>query len=273
MARKQIDHAAAKAKKQKTMLVVMGVVLLGLGAIQGPKLWKQLNPPAAAPAAASAPPVASVPGSPASSTAPASPAAPAQAGTGPRAVLAGVTIVGAAAPRATEGQLRSFSLFEAKDPFVQQQSDVSAAPAATPAPAPSAGAPAGAGGDLSGGVTVAPAGSAPATPAQPALTNATIVINGSPQALSLRDTFPKSDPMFVLVSLKKGTARIGVAGGTFAGGKTIALKLDKQVTLVNDATGARYAVKLVYLGAAPEKIESFTAPAPSAAAAPTSVQK
>ena len=44
-------------------------------------------------------------------------------------------------------------------------------------------------------------------------------------------------------------------------GKAVSLALDKPVTLVNDATGARYVVKLVYLGTAPELVKSFTQPA------------
>ena len=53
-------------------------------------------------------------------------------------------------------------------------------------------------------------------------------------------------------------ARIGVAGGSFADGKTIPLPKGKKVTLVNDATGARYVLKLVYTGSTPEQTESFT---------------
>jgi hypothetical protein len=83
-------------------------------------------------------------------------------------------------------------------------------------------------------------------------------MNGQAHALMVKDAFPKADPLFVLVSLKAKIAKIGVAGGSFQSGKTIPLKLGKQVTLVNDATGARYVLKLVYAGVGPEKTESFT---------------
>ena len=43
-----------------------------------------------------------------------------------------------------------------------------------------------------------------------------------------------------------------------AGGGTVSLKLGKQVTLVDTATGARYVLKLLYLGAGPEQIETFS---------------
>ena len=42
---RQAQDAAAKAKKQKIMLVVFGVALLAVAVLQGPKLIKQLNPP------------------------------------------------------------------------------------------------------------------------------------------------------------------------------------------------------------------------------------
>lgn len=83
-------------------------------------------------------------------------------------------------------------------------------------------------------------------------------MNGAAYPLTVKAVFPKTDPLFVLVSLKPRVAKIGVAGGSFADGKTIALKLGTQVTLVNDATGARYSLKLVFTGSAPEQTESFT---------------
>ncbi len=74
--------------------------------------------------------------------------------------------------------------------------------------------------------------------------------------------FPKGAPLFVLVSLKKKLAKIGVAGGTFDDGQTVTLTVGKKMTLVDTATGVRYELKLVYTGSVPEQIESFsTAPA------------
>ena len=49
------DIAAAKARKQKIILAVAGVALIGLAVIQVPKLMKKSDSqPAAAPAAATA---------------------------------------------------------------------------------------------------------------------------------------------------------------------------------------------------------------------------
>ena len=240
--KKSHDAAAAKAKKQKLILAVAGVAMLGLAAIQGPKLMKQLNPPAAKP-------VAAVTSS--SATAPITAPATVKA-SGPRstAILAGVTVQGDGSPTADEGQLRSFSLFETKDPFVPQASDEPlVATVATAQPTLSGTQPAGAGGTAANPV-VAPPALAP--------TDATITMNGKAFALTVKEEFPKLDPLFVLRSLKPKAVKIAVAGGTFDGGKTIELKLGKQITLVNGATGARYVLKLVYTGAQPEQTESFT---------------
>lgn len=255
--KKRQDDAAAKAKKQKIILVVAGMAFLGLGAIQGPKLLKQLNPPAA-----EATPAATDPATTPAATSPApatgTPVVQSTPSPGPTAILAGVTITSGGAPAPADGQLRSFSLFDPKDPFVPQASDevpASAAAAAPPATAPDpAPAPSTAGGDGSNSV---PGGATP-VPTAPAPTDATITLNGKAYPLTVKGAFPKVEPLFVLVSVKAKVAKIGVAGGSFADGKTIDLKLGKKVMVVNDATGARYALRLVYTGVGPEPTESFT---------------
>ena len=129
---RQAQDAAAKAKKQKMMLVVFGVALLAVGVLQGPKLLKQLNPPAPEAAAV-------VDGS--TAVPPAATPVPGQTPTivqvqrsAPQrtAILAGVTLSSDSLPAADDDQLRSFSLFVVKDPFVQQSSEEDAS--ATPAP-------------------------------------------------------------------------------------------------------------------------------------------
>jgi hypothetical protein len=62
-----------------------------------------------------------------------------------------------------------------------------------------------------------------------------------------------------LVLVKPKTVKIGVAGGAFTGGKLLVVKMDKPITLVNTATGARYQVTLVYTGTGPEAVANFTA--------------
>ena len=244
--KKSQNDAAAKAKKQKLILGVLGVALLGLAVIQGPKLMKQIRPPAAV--ATPAAPAAGITPAPSTGTAVVVRTTP---GSGPKAVLAGVTIDGGVASEPAEGQLRSFSLFVLKDPFLPQASDEvpaeAAAPAPAPAPAPST---------SEGGANSGSSGSAPT--AAPPPTNVTITMNGHAYPLTVKGSFPKADPLFTLVSVKPKIAKIGVAGGSFENGKTIALRMSKQTVLVNDATGARYSLKLVYTGTEPEKTESFT---------------
>ncbi len=113
------DTAAAKAKKQKIILIVGGVLLLALAAFQGPKLMKHggsaaAPPPAAAPSATGTPVPAAVTAAPVKGS----------------AVVAGVALPRAAAVKVETSQLASFTLFEVKDPFVQQVGSESAADAA-----------------------------------------------------------------------------------------------------------------------------------------------
>ena len=87
---------------------------------------------------------------------------------------------------------------------------------------------------------------------------ATLTVNGVAQQLSVDDEFPKKQPLFVLVGLKPEAAKIAVAGGTFTDGQTVTVALGKNLTLVNTATGARYAIKLLYVGSEPEQVAGFT---------------
>jgi hypothetical protein len=258
------EAAAQRERRQKIFLAVGGVVFIALLAIQGPKLWKQLNgSDTAAPAATTESAASAEPASPADGV-----TTPAPVAGKSSAILAGVPVNPTGAPEPEQGQLWSFSRFEAKDPFepnVSQQ-DESAPPTTKPAnasgnskaeakpvqPATTSNAVASAVGG-----TVAPTIDAAAAP-EPKATNATIAVNGKPQQLELKDLFPKPDKTFVLVGLKDGAAKIAVAGGSFTDGNTVALKLGKQITLVDTATGARYVLKLLYLGTGPEQVESFS---------------
>ena len=167
------------------------------------------------------------------------------------------------APRScvASNKLASFTLFEAKDPFVQQagRRDDTSTDTTGAATTPTAGA--GTGGLLDDDSRRQRA------PPPPPVVYATITLDGKPQQLQVNGKkvdkeFPKGAPLFVLVSLKKKLAKIGVAGGSFDDGQTVTLTVGKKMTLVDTATGVRYELKLVYTGSAPEQIESFsTAPA------------
>ncbi len=260
MANKRADAAAAKAKKQKIILVVGGVLLLAVAAIQGPKLLKSGSP---APAAA---PAASVGAAPAPVAASATPSAGSSvavvrvSGPSATAVLAGVTIPAGGAHEVDAGQLVRFNLFDAKDPFVPQASDElsgTTVPTAEPTLSDTQPTTVTPTAPAKGPGTAAPAAAKPTGP-QVAATNATILLNGKAQFVAVGDKFPKADPLFVVTSIKSTVARIGVAGGAFKGSKTVPLPKGKNVTLVNDKTGTRHVLKLVYTGAVPEHTESFT---------------
>jgi hypothetical protein len=180
---------------------------------------------------------------------------------GSGAVLAGVKIVPGATVAPGEGQLASFSLFRNRDPFLQVVKDTGAAGSQDGEPVGvkvSGGGGAGGPKASNGGAIVS--GGTPGTVAggQSELTTATIWVNGSDESVAVKKKFPKTDPTFVLLSLKAKAAQIGVAGGAFTGGGAITLKMGQSLTLVNTATGARYTLRLLYTGAQPEQVQQFT---------------
>jgi hypothetical protein len=188
----------------------------------------------------------------------------------PAGYVAGVALPGGAVVRVAPSQLASFTLFEVKDPFVQQAGveatdgatiDASGQAASASAQEPTA---------ATGGTGAqATPGSSPAAEPLPVV-YATINLDGEPQQMKVKQKFPEADPLFVLRSLTKKQAKIGVAGGSFDDGQAVTLQFGKKVTLVNTATGVRYQLKLVYTGTAPETIEGFTTgPAAPAAAGTT----
>ena len=254
------DIAAAKARKQKIILAAAGVALVGLAVIQVPKMMKGSSQPAAAPAAAAA-------ATDVSGTAPAAAAVVVNSTTAvskPAAYVAGVALPGGTTLVVAKSQLASFTLFEEKDPFVQQVGDETGIDQAPVAAVPSADAPAPATG--SEPAPTADAGTSTAPPAPTPVVYATVMFDGKPQQLEVKQKFPKGEPLFVLVSLKKKQAKIAVAGGSFDDGNNVTLTLGKKLTLLDTATGVRYELKLVYTGSAPEQIEGFSTKADQPAA-------
>jgi hypothetical protein len=214
--------AKAKAKRQKIIAAVGGVILLAVLAYQVPSVLKIMNKKPPAPTAAPAPaPVAPVPG--------AVPGTPVST-----PVLPGGTLSDSdPAAQAGSGQLLSFDRFSSKDPFVQQANAVEApvAPAgpkddAPPPPPPPAAAPA-------------------APSASTKRTSAKISVNGEAELVSAGATFPAADPVFRLVSVSRTTAKVGISGGSLSTGSTVTLTKGKKVTLMNTADGTRYELRLV----------------------------
>jgi hypothetical protein len=223
MARKT-SNAKAKQRKQIAILVGACVILAGVLAFQLPKIMKAANP---APAPAAAPPAAPVTPPPTSGA--------------PVTELVEPT----PAPAPGEGQLASFSLFESKDPFVQQVREEEAeAVVPEQQPAPVAPAP-----ELP--VPVAPPlpdlGATPEAPVAPATPKqATLAVNGKSEPVQVGADFPAATPLFRLVSVTGDSAEIAISGGSYQdGAATVTLKKGKTLTLMNTADGARYALLLV----------------------------
>jgi hypothetical protein len=70
--------------------------------------------------------------------------------------------------------------------------------------------------------------------------------------------------MFELVSLTNTTAKVSVAGGSYAdGAATLTLRVNKPVTLVNTADGTRYTLELFPQGTVASSTPSGTTTPPA----------
>lgn len=214
---------AARDRKQKIFVAVGGLVLVGLLAIQVPKLLG---------------------GSNSSATPAATATSDAFAATGSTPVPTRTLVSSDRVLSPQPGQLSSFSRFAGKDPFVQQVhfSNGTAASSGT-----------------AGKSSVKPEkkpASKPATKgfavgAQPTASMTVISVNGARQALSPGVRFPAADPVFVLVAEQSKTKSVvvGIAGGAYASGsRTARLLVGTPLVLVNTTTGARYKLVLVAVG-------------------------
>jgi len=222
------DARAARERKQKIFVLVGGLVLAAMLAFQLPKL---LGGSSSSEATTTAP--ASVVGGPITAATTTANAASAAAGSTVASVSSSAV--------ASTPKLSSFSIFQRKDPFVQQ---VETADGLEP---PATGAAKdgkeGAKGDTpTGTFTTGAKGAAAAT---------IVTVNGARQVLEPGMKFPAGDPLFVLVAEKQGAKSVvvGIVGGAYSGGaKTTTLKVGKPLTLVNTTTGARYKISLVSVG-------------------------
>ena len=276
MARKTQDARAAREKKQKIFVAVGAVIFLGLAAIQGPKLLKDADPPAAETAKPDATATQAAPAAAQSGTGEAvvSTPPPVRAPKSQTTQLAGVVIVPEQPVEPGEGQLDSFTRFDAKDPFVQLVTTENAAGREAQRGNPTTGSTAtstrgGSGSKSSASRT----GTPPATSTQGSVTIgdllspeptvaptlAIVRINGKLQKVDLKGKFPSGDKAFVLRSLKPDRAVIAVADGSFASSETLTLRVGRSVTLVNQATGVRYVLRLIFVGSGSEQVTGFSA--------------
>ena len=136
------------------------------------------------------------------------------------------------------GQLTQFERFASKDPFSQSVQK-------TPSTATAA----------SGGSSPASGAKQPATPKAPPApppTTAVISLNGELTSVSVGSPFPTAGvtfdhagSLFLLDSLTKTTAKVKIAGGSYAdGAPALTLTVGKPVTLQNTADGTRYTLIL-----------------------------
>lgn len=249
---KRVDPLKAKQKKQKIVAAVLGVALLGVLAFQIPRVLKQLNPP----------PTPSVSGHAAATTA-APPtgtptlAAPTLQGAQPGPTpTPGASLLSSSAPAVQDGVLASFSRFASKDPFAPQlgESEDSSS---------------GSGGGGSSGSGTADPGIPPIPGNEPAPGSAVISVNGTLYDVPVGTDFPQASatdatvvPLFHLVSLTGNTAKISIVGGSYANGtRTVTLKQNKPLTLMNTADGTRYTLILKPQGTGvPDEDDTSTPP-------------
>jgi hypothetical protein len=233
MSRKSRAKSAreAKDKRMKKVAVGLAVVLVAVLAYEVPKVMHSGSSSATPPAVttttsttATGTPVTATPGTAAAAVTP----------TGASTKLPNSDV----SPRRTKSTLLSFSHFAGKDPFVQQVDNSTTAPTASTAAARSSGSSSGSGSSSSPQTkksrTLAASGAA------------RISVNGRIQTVRVGGSFPSSNPLFRLVRVSNGVARIGIANGSYASGAhTISLSLGRTLTLVDTADGIRYKIQLV----------------------------
>jgi uncharacterized membrane protein YgcG len=241
MAKKTVDPIKAKQKKQKILAAVLGVLFLGVMAFQVPRVMKMMKtepPPVYAQTTTT--PTAGTP----------SLAAPTLAGAEQPASVGGATPT-PGMPVVQDGQLASFSRFASKDPFAQQLSEDGPGSSSSGSSSGSSGS--------SGSGTEDPG--IPDIPGNtPAPGGAVISVNGTLYSVSVDTDFPTASetdptvvPLFHLVSATAHTAKVSIVGGSYSNGsRTVTLRENKPVTLMNTADGTRYTLVLKPQGTSAE---------------------
>jgi len=238
--KKMEDLRAAKDRKMKKVAIGLSVVLVAVLVFEVPKV---LNSGGGGSAPATA--VATTP-----DTSTAAPTTGAPTTTPPGTAAAAVTTTASTKlpnsdtlPKVGKAQLYSFSHFAAKDPFVQQ---VSVAPTQG-AQSGSSTTSSGSSSTTSGSTGTAAAVTQHQSTRVLAVTGAArISVNGRVQIVRTGTSFPSSNPLFRLVSVGNGVARIGIASGSYSSGaRTVSLVAGRSLTLVDTADGIRYQLRLL----------------------------
>ena len=227
------DLRAAKDRKMKKVAVGLSVVLAIVLAFEVPSMMKGSGGSSSTPApattdgSAGAAPATTAPGTAAAAAMP---------------VASSKLPNSDTQPRAGKAQLYSFSHFTGKDPFVQQ---VQTAPAGLPN-----------GGSSSSSASTSQTPTASSTAAAVTIHHksrtlavtgaARISVNGRVQVVRIGAKFPSANPLFRLVSVSGGVARIAIANGSYSSGaKTVSLAAGRSLTLVDTADGIRYQLRLL----------------------------
>jgi hypothetical protein len=231
------DLREAKDRKMKKVAIGLSVVLVAVLAFEVPKVLHSG-------ATSSSTPPATTTGASAPATATGTPAVT-PAGT----AAAAVTPTAASTklpdsdtlPKVGKAQLYAFGRFAGKDPFVQQVGATQNLAAGA------------------GSTSSSSASSNQATAAQTAKVTthhptrtlavtgaARISVNGHVQVVKVGKNFPSTNPLFRLVSLSGGVARIGISSGSYSSGaQTVSLVTGRSLTLVDTADGIRYQLRLL----------------------------
>lgn len=237
-----LDRAQEKAKKQKKLAIILCSVLVLVLVYEVPKTLKLMSPAAKAPVVETS---ASTPAAP-NPTAPTSTPSPSASVSPPPAAASSApaqSIVASVQVQPDPGQLTEFARFASKDPFIQsvQPTGASAGTSGTGTSSKSSSAP-------PKTTTVAPK-----APPAPPPTTAVISINGELVSVTVGTDFPTAGtvfdqagaPIFHLVSLTQKTAKVAIAGGSYAdGAPALSLAVGTPVTLQNTADGTRYTLLL-----------------------------
>jgi Tfp pilus assembly protein PilO len=257
MAKKKFDPKA-KAKRQKVMLAVGSVLLLGLLAFQVPRTMKMMKSPTAS--SSSSPPTTTT-----STTAGSTPLAPPSLDGSSTAATGAATAVSTASQSTdgvsdpsnplppNSGQLVSFSKFKSKDPFHQQISDCGGD--STPTGPSACG---------SNAASAAPKAVSAQKPSSGSTPSASLFTGGSktPAAKAhagddLRQRRREQRQRRALIPgcrtgvyarppSRAAPRRSGSPGGSYENGAaTISVKKGQAVTLMNTADGTRYVLRFV----------------------------
>lgn len=264
----KLDRVQEKARKQRRLAAILGVVLVGVLVYEVPHTMKMVNTKAKAPivtASATTPPVATptVTPTPSTSGVPTSTLPAASPSTSSSETADSESgLVSSVQVTPDEGQLTQFARFASKDPFQQTiQKDASTAAASS-------------GGSTAGKTKTSTTTTTTAkTPPAPPPTIAVISLNGEFMTVDVGAAFPTAGTtfsrvgsLFQLDSLTAKSAKVSIVGGSYADGAgELTLDVGQPVTLQNTADGTRYTLILEPAGT---PIPTSTA-TPPAATTPT----